>query len=58
MEDKLPNCLKCIYYYVTYDSARPYGCRAMKFKSASNPARVVYSTSGIHCQLFAEKKKK
>lgn len=33
----------------------PYGCRAMQFKSAHNPAQVVYSSSGMECQLFAPK---
>jgi hypothetical protein len=34
----------------------PYGCRAMKFKSAKNPAQVVFASSGMHCQLFMMKK--
>jgi hypothetical protein len=34
----------------------PYGCKAMHFKSAHNPAQVVFSTSGMECQLFAPKK--
>ena len=33
----------------------PYGCRAMHFKSAHNPARVVFASSGMECQLFAPK---
>ncbi|MDR3630024.1 MAG: hypothetical protein P4L42_06790 [Desulfocapsaceae bacterium] len=34
----------------------PYGCRALKFKTAKNPARVVFASSGMDCQLFALKK--
>ena len=56
MAEIYPNCLKCIHYYITYELSMPYGCRAMKFKSARNPAQVVFSSSGIHCQLFTLKK--
>lgn len=52
MTVQLPNCLKCRHYYITHDPVRPYGCRAMRFKSRRNPAQVVYETSGIVCQLF------
>ncbi len=50
-----PNCIQCIHYYVTYNPVKPYGCRAMGFKSAKNPALLVYSTSGIECQVFKKK---
>ncbi len=36
-----PNCLDCVHYFITYDARRPYGCRAMGFKSRHNPAQVV-----------------
>lgn len=29
----------------------------MGFKSRTNPARVVFLTSGLHCQLFSAKKR-
>lgn len=54
----LPNCLDCTHYYITYDPARPYGCRGLGFKSRTSPARVVYEASGIHCQLFTAKKQR
>jgi len=53
----LPSCIKCVHYFITYESARPYGCRAMNFKSKMNPAQVVYQSSGMICQLFTAKKK-
>jgi hypothetical protein len=56
MAEIYPNCLKCIHYYITYEPSMPYGCRAMKFKSARKPTQVVFSSSGMHCQLFALKK--
>jgi hypothetical protein len=48
--------MQCKHYYITHDPSKPYGCRAMKFKSARNPAQVVFSSSGMHCQLFTQKK--
>lgn len=53
----LPNCVQCQHYYITHDPQKPYGCRAMGFKSRTNPARVVFLTSGLHCQLFSAKKR-
>lgn len=52
---KTPVCQRCMYFYVTHEPAMPYGCRAMHFKSAQNPAQVVLSSSGIECQLFTLK---
>jgi|WetSurMetagenome_2_1015567.scaffolds.fasta_scaffold1780213_1 hypothetical protein len=51
-------CRRCRYYQVTYDARRPYGCKAHGFKAPGNPARIVYESSGIDCQLFEAKKQK
>lgn len=56
MAEKFPNCSECIYFYITYDASKPYGCKAMKFKSAKNPAQVVFASSGVHCRMFTKKK--
>lgn len=50
-------CRKCIHYFVTHDPERPYGCRAMGFKSRKNPALVVFESSGMQCRLFSPKDK-
>ncbi len=55
MVQKLPQCRKCKNFYITYDPAKPYGCRAMGFKSRRQPSLVVYETSGIICQLYDPK---
>lgn len=52
-----PLCIKCVHYFITYETSRPYGCRAMGFKSKKNPARVVYENSGLECQLFLARKR-
>jgi len=57
MAETLPHCLKCIHYFITHDPVAPYGCRALGFKSRTIPARVVYESSGMHCQLFSLKKR-
>jgi hypothetical protein len=51
-------CIRCVYYQVTWDPQRPYGCRAHNFKSRKNPATVVFESSGMECQLFKEKPSK
>jgi len=53
---KHPVCQHCLHYYVTHEPKMPYGCLAMRFKSAHNPAQVVFSSSGIECQLFTPKR--
>ncbi len=50
-----PNCNRCIHYYITHDPATPYGCRGMGFKSAQNPALMVFQSSGVECQIFKQK---
>ena len=48
-------CHGCRHYYVTYEEARPHGCRAYGFVSANVPADVVRSESGADCQLREER---
>lgn len=50
-----PNCMKCIYYYVTWDPARPRGCKYFGFKSIAIPAMVVYRSSGQDCEAYQKK---
>ncbi len=55
MEKEIPQCRKCIHFFITHNPAQPYGCRALGFKSKRNPATVVYEISGIICQLYTPK---
>jgi len=52
---KTPRCIECGHYYVTWDRAFPYGCKAMGFKSFKIPAVVVRESSGQECLGFIEK---
>lgn len=50
-----PNCIKCKYYYVTWDRAKPKGCKYFGFKSLAMPSMVVFKSSGEDCQAFESK---
>jgi hypothetical protein len=52
MAEKQPQCRNCKNYFITYDPAKPHGCRALGFKSQRLPSMVVFESSGIACQLF------
>lgn len=54
---KLPVCTRCKYYHVTWDPARPHGCKAFGFKSRTNPALEVFRSSGVRCGYYEEKKR-
>ncbi|WP_310442473.1 uracil-DNA glycosylase [Sulfurimonas sp.] len=49
------NCRKCEYYFVTWEAARPHGCKAYRFKSPQIPSLVVFQSSGSDCTMFKEK---
>ena len=51
-----PNCLQCNHYFITHEPEKPYGCKAMAFKSRKRPSVVVFEVSGIPCQRFLPKK--
>lgn len=49
------NCRECRHYYITFDAAMPYGCRAYGFKTRGLPSLAVFQSSGIRCTLFLKK---
>ncbi len=51
------NCRNCKYYYITWDSNMPHGCKAFGFKTRQIPSLVVFQSSGKDCQAFEEKQK-
>lgn len=48
-------CQRCTYYYVTWETNNPHGCKAYGFKSRLIPSLIVRRSSGEDCKLFAEK---
>jgi hypothetical protein len=57
MNAKRPYCFACTYFYITYEPSHPYGCRRMSFKSKELPCVATYTSSGMECQCYEEKKK-
>ncbi|MEQ1893410.1 MAG: hypothetical protein ABL998_12760 [Planctomycetota bacterium] len=53
--DQRPDCLRCRSFFVTYDPARPYGCRAFGFRSLRLPRDEVRLSSGNECHLYEKK---
>ncbi|NLT94812.1 MAG: uracil-DNA glycosylase [Clostridia bacterium] len=49
------NCLKCQYFYITWDKNFPRGCKAFGFKTKNLPSLVVFQSSGQSCQHFKPK---
>jgi hypothetical protein len=47
-----PNCNLCRHFFITYEPAHPYGCRAMGFKASRQPCETVFASSGMPCQMF------
>ena len=47
-----PDCVECIYYYITHEVGFPYGCRALGFKSKRKPQDEVLEASGKLCLVF------
>lgn len=52
VEVEAPDCRDCVHYFITWDVAFPYGCRAMDFKSKRLPHLDVLESSGQPCLRF------
>lgn len=57
MADEKINCLKCKYYYISWDARMPYACRLFGFKGRQIPSISVLQSSGSPCQGFESKVK-
>lgn len=49
------NCLKCEYFYVTWDKTSPKGCKYFGFKTKLLPSVAVQQCSGSECGAFLPK---
>jgi hypothetical protein len=54
-ESQRIDCMKCQYFYVTWDPKFPKGCKAFGFKSLNMPSLTVLTSSGKPCMNFALK---
>ncbi|MEN8904892.1 MAG: uracil-DNA glycosylase [Clostridiales bacterium] len=52
------NCVRCIYFYITWDVKNQRGCKYHGFKSQKPPSMVVYESSGDNCVAYTLKEKK
>lgn len=52
---RMPDCLKCAYFRVTWDPAFPRACDAFGVKSRRMPAWEVFVATGRHCPAFQRK---
>ena len=50
-----PNCLKCIYFRITWEESHPRACEAFGFKGTALPSETVLKTTGKECPVFQEK---
>ncbi|MDA8426435.1 MAG: hypothetical protein M0Z80_09890 [Treponema sp.] len=52
MPDRAPNCLKCLYFRVTWDPAFPRSCLVFGIKCRNLPSLEVFASTGHHCPSF------
>jgi len=48
----VPNCLKCSYFKVTWDTVFPRACEMFGFKTHVMPAHEVFRATGSNCPAF------
>ncbi|HIC85854.1 MAG TPA: uracil-DNA glycosylase [Desulfobacterales bacterium] len=48
-------CRACKHFFITHQPSFPYGCRALGFKSARLPFKVVVECSDLPCQAFQKR---
>jgi hypothetical protein len=47
-----PDCLKCVYFSVSWDPRFPRTCKVFEIKSARMPSYEVFKSTGHHCPCF------
>ena len=55
MENKNVNCMKCKYFYITWDKTFPNGCKLFGFKGPRMPSFTVFEATGATCTNFLPK---
>ncbi len=49
------NCVKCVFYEVTWDPDHPRGCVLFGFKGKQMPSEMVLLSTGRPCPSFKPK---
>jgi hypothetical protein len=52
IDSKRIDCRKCKHYYITWDVAFPYGCKAYNIKSKQMPSIIVCKSIGKECEGY------
>jgi hypothetical protein len=47
-----PNCLKCVYFKVSWDPVFPHSCGIFGIKCRDLPQAEVFRATGTHCPSF------
>jgi hypothetical protein len=47
-----PNCLKCAFFKVTWDSFFPRACEIFSIKCSNLPSHEVFRATGANCPSF------
>ncbi|MCL1958336.1 MAG: hypothetical protein FWF68_01910 [Spirochaetes bacterium] len=47
-----PNCLKCAFFKVTWDTAFPRSCEIFSIKCSNLPSQEVFRATGANCPSF------
>jgi hypothetical protein len=48
-------CYNCLYYFVTHEKNRPWGCKKFGFKSKFLPSQEVFKATGTDCAYYLQK---
>jgi hypothetical protein len=49
LKNTVRTCHNCVFFFVTHDAKKPWGCRHFGFKSINIPAQTVFQASGTNC---------
>lgn len=46
------NCMKCKFFFITWEKQNPYACKIFGFKGRMMPSVQVRLTTGVECPSF------
>jgi len=49
-------CSNCVFFFVTHDKNRPWGCKKFSFKSKTLPNQSILMSTGMECAYHTMKK--
>lgn len=49
-------CKRCKYFYITWDTRFPNGCKLFNIKTKYMPSALVYQSTGQNCVQYEEKR--